>query len=150
VGSYAFGYLGPAGDAAHDPPCGVTIDPFARSADEDRPFAAFTNCEVDGPRRPGREGDRHDLAAFAQNPERAVSPLQPEILDVGADGLGDPEPVEGEQADQGVIPCVGEPGGDQHGADLVAVQAGGVGLVVQAGSAHMRRRRHRDQALFFA
>jgi hypothetical protein len=76
-------------------------------------------------------------------------PLQAKVLDVSAEGFGDPQPVEGQQADQGVIPGPGQPRGHQHGADLVAVQAAGVGLVVQAGAAHMRRRRDRDQALLF-
>jgi hypothetical protein len=89
------------------------------------------------------------LPPFAQDGERAVPPLEPEILDVGADGLGDPQPVEGQQADQRVIPATRQPGGDQQGTDLVAVQAGGAGLVVQSGSTHMRRRRHRDLALLF-
>ena len=42
-----------------------------------------------------------------------------------------------------------EPGGDEQGADLVAVQAGGVGLVVQAGPAHVHRRGDRDEAFLF-
>jgi hypothetical protein len=78
-----------------------------------------------------------------------VSPLEPEVFDVGADGLGDPQPVEGEQANQGVIPRVGQPSGDQQGTDLVAVQAGGMGFVVQAGSPHMGRRRDRNQVFLF-
>jgi hypothetical protein len=56
-----------------------------------------------------------------------VAPLQPEALEVGADGLGDPQPVKGQQADQRVIPAAGQPRSHQLGADLVAVQAGGVG-----------------------
>ena len=39
-----------------------------------------------------------------------------------------------------------KPGGDEQGTDLVAVQTGGVGLVVQTGPAHVHRRRHRDEA----
>ena len=42
-----------------------------------------------------------------------------------------------------------EPGGDEERSDLVAVQADGVGLVVDPGSADMYRRRVVDQALFF-
>jgi hypothetical protein len=75
--------------------------------------------------------------------------LESEVLDVGPDGFGDSQPVEGQHADQCVISGAGQPGGDQQGTDFVAVQAGGVGLVVQAGSAHMSRRRHRDQAFLF-
>ena len=40
-----------------------------------------------------------------------------------------------------------QPGGDQQGADLVAVQADGVGLVVQAGPADMDRRGMLEEVL---
>ncbi len=46
-------------------------------------------------------------------------------LDAGAGGLRDPQPVQGEQGDQ---------------REFVAVQAGGVRLVVQAGTADVGRR----------
>jgi hypothetical protein len=78
-----------------------------------------------------------------------VAALESQVLDVSADGLGDPQPVEGQHTDRRVIAGGGQSGGDQHGADLVAVQAGGVGLVVQPGSPHVRGRGHRDQALLF-
>jgi hypothetical protein len=68
---------------------------------------------------------------------------------MSADGFGDSSSVEGQHTDEGVIPRVGESGGDEHGPDLVTVQAGGVGLVVQAGSAHVRSRRDGDQAFLF-
>jgi hypothetical protein len=45
-----------------------------------------------------------------------------------------------------VISGGGQSGGDQHGTDLVAVQPRGVGLVVQAGSPHVRGRGHSDPA----
>jgi hypothetical protein len=69
-----------------------------------------------------------------------VAALESEVFDVGADGFGDPQPVECQHTDQGVISGGGQSGGDKHGADLVAVQPRGVGLVVQAGSAHVRGR----------
>src|ERR671910_2776391 len=78
-----------------------------------------------------------------------MPPLQAEVLDVGADGFGDSQAVEGQQAEQCMVPGACQPGVDQNGAYLVAVQAGGVGLVVQAGSTYMRRRRDRDQTLLF-
>ena len=63
-----------------------------------------------------------------------------EAFDVGPGGLGDPQAVEGEQGHQGVIAGTGQAGGDEQGTDFVAVQAHGVGLVVEAGAAHMDRR----------
>jgi hypothetical protein len=47
-----------------------------------------------------------------------------------------------------VISTAGQPGGHQR-ADLVAIEAGGVGLVVQAGSPHVRSRGDRDEAFLF-
>jgi hypothetical protein len=110
----------------------VSIDPLPVGADEDRPLAAFTDGEIDGSGSAGRQGDGHDFPAFAQDGERAVTTLQPEVPDVGADGLGHPQPVEGQTADQRVIPGPGQPRGDQHGTHLVAVQASGVGFIVEA------------------
>jgi hypothetical protein len=73
----ALGDPGPSGDAAHDPPGGVTVDPCTVGADEDRAVAAFTDCQVDGPGGAGRQGDGDDLAAFAQDRERAVPRSSP-------------------------------------------------------------------------
>jgi hypothetical protein len=97
----------------------------------------------------GARGTVTTLPPFADDGEGAVAALESQVLDVGADGLGDPQPVERQHTDQGVIAAAGQSGGDQHGADLVAVQAGGVGLVVKARSPHVRRRGHGDQALLF-
>jgi hypothetical protein len=62
------------------------------------------------------------------------------VLDVGAGGLRDAQPVEGEQGDQGVLGGRAEPGGDQERAELVAVQSGGMGLLIQPGAADVRGR----------
>ncbi len=60
------------------------------------------------------------------------------MLDVGSGGLRYPKAVEGEQGDQGVLGGRAEPGGDQKGPDFVAVQGGGVRLVVQPGTPDVR------------
>src|SRR5919106_2092690 len=139
----------PPGDATHDPAGRVTVNPPPAGSEEDRPVAALADHEIDGPGRAGRQGNGHNFASLAPDRERAMAPLQAQVLDVGADGFGDWQPVEGQQADQRVIPRAGQPGGDQHGAYLVAVQASGVGLIVQAGSTYMGRWRDRQQALLF-
>jgi hypothetical protein len=97
VWSDALGYPGPSGDAAHDSAGGMSVDPCPVGCDEDRPVAAFADRQVDGPRRPRCERHGHDLAAFAQDGDRAVPSLEPQVFDVSADGFGDPEPVEGGQ-----------------------------------------------------
>ena len=63
--------------------------------------------------------------------------FQTQLLDVGAGGLGDPQPVQREQRDQRMLTRRTEPGGDQQGAELVAVQDDGVGLVVHSRTANV-------------
>ncbi len=60
------------------------------------------------------------------------------MLDVGAGGFRHPQPVQGEQGDQRVLGRRSEPGGDQQGAEFVAVQRDGVGLVVDPWAADVR------------
>ena len=140
VGSDPLGDPGPASDAAHDPARGVPIESVAVGAAEDRSFAAFTDGEIDRPRGAGRERDGHDLAALAQDRQGAVAAFEAELFDVGAGRFGDAQPVECQQADERVVAGAGEPGRDQQGADLVAVQARGVRLVVEARTPHVHRR----------
>jgi hypothetical protein len=47
-------------------------------------------------------------------------------------------PFRASRGDQRVFGGRAEPGGDQKGAELVAVQGGGVRLVIQPGTAHVR------------
>jgi hypothetical protein len=68
-----------------------------------------------------------------------VASFDGEAFDVGAERFGDPQPVQGQQRDQGVFAATGQHGGDQEGADLVAVQTNGPGLLVEFRSADMRR-----------
>ena len=86
-----------------------------------------------------RERDGDSLGALAQNGEGAVSALDGERLDVGPDGFGDPQPVQRQQGDQRVLSGGAEPGGDEQRPDFVAVQAYGMGLVVDPGPADMHR-----------
>jgi hypothetical protein len=55
-----------------------------------------------------------------------VAVFQAEVLDAGAGGLADPQPVQGEQGDQRVLEWPAEPDGGQQRAELVAVQGDGV------------------------
>jgi hypothetical protein len=59
-----------------------------------------------------------------------VPALQAQVLDVGAGRFGDPQPIQREQGDQHMLGRRPEPGGDQQGAELVAVQRDGMGLIV--------------------
>ncbi len=131
---------GSSGDPSNDPGCSVSIEPSAGAVAEDRPFAAFTNGKIDSARGAWGERDRHGLAALAVDDEGAVTAFETELFDVRADRLGHAQPVQRDQRDQRVIAGASEAGGDQHGADLVAVQTGRVGLVVQAWSTDVNGR----------
>ena len=126
------------GHAADDRSGSVPVEPLADWGGEDRFFAAFADGQVVRPCGAGREGDDGFLAALAGDGQGAVAAFGAEGFDVGAGGLGCPQPVEVEQGDQRVFGGGAEPGGDQQRADLVAVQAGGVGLVVDPRSADVR------------
>ena len=148
VGADVLGDAGPAGNPPHDPGGAVPVQPPPVPADEQRSLGALADSQVDGPGGARRERDGHHLAALAGDQQGAVAALEPEVLDVGAGRLGHPQPVEGEQGDQRVLSGRAEPGGDQEGAELVAVQGGGVRLVVQPGTADVRGRRIIEEFLF--
>jgi hypothetical protein len=63
-----------------------------------------------------RERDGDDLAALAGNGESPVAAFQIEVLDVGAGGLGDPQPVQREQRDRRMLCRRPEPGYQQRAA----------------------------------
>src|SRR5439155_159575 len=131
VGTNSFGDPGSAGDTAHDPAGGVAFQAAAVGTAKDRSFASLPDCEVDGAGGPRCERDGHDLAALTDNREGAVAAFEAETFDVGPDRFRDAQAVEREQRYECVVAGVANPGRDQHGADLVAIQAGRVGLVVQ-------------------
>jgi hypothetical protein len=70
---------------------------------EHRPFGAFTDSQVDRPGSAWRQREGDDLAALAGDRERPVPAVQAHLLDVGAGGLGDPQPVQGQQRDQRML-----------------------------------------------
>ena len=103
VRSDRFGDPGADRDSADDPGGAVPVQSLSVRGEEDRPFHAFANGQVDRPCRAGRERDGDDLAALAGDDKRPVTALDTQVLDVGAGGLGNPQPVEGQQGDQGVL-----------------------------------------------
>src|SRR5271168_2272514 len=95
---------------------------------------------------PARRVTRRTIRAApcrsSRRPSAAVlAPLQARVLDVRAGGLRHPQAVEREQRDERVLGGRAEPGGNQEGAELVAVQGRRVRLVVQTGTADVRGRR---------
>ncbi len=108
-----------------------TADDAPDSSQEDRSLAPFADGQVDRPRRAWRKRNSDNLPALAGDHQGPVPPLDAHGLDVGAGGLGDAQPVEGQQRDQRMLGGPAEPGGDQQSAELVTVQPDGVRLVIQ-------------------
>lgn len=99
-----------AGDAADDPPGGVPVEPLARGGGQDRSFAAFADGQVDRACDARREQDDGFLAVLAGDRQGPVPAFCAQGFDVRAGGLGHPEPVKGEQREQGVLGRRAEPG----------------------------------------
>jgi hypothetical protein len=136
VRSGGLGDPGAAGNPADGPPGAVPVQSPAAQGEKDGSFAALADGQVDCPRGARGERDRDDLAARAGDRQGPVAPPGAQVLDAGAGGFGDPQPVAGRQRDQRVPGGRAGPGGDQQQrAGLVAVRPGGVRLVVQPGPA---------------
>jgi hypothetical protein len=77
----------------------VPVQPLPGCREEDGSFAAFADGQVD--RAGGARGERDEgfLAALASDGQGAVAALGAEGFDVRAGGLGDAQPIEGEQRD---------------------------------------------------
>src|SRR6266536_1982635 len=131
---------GAASGLADDPGGPVAVQPTAVRGQEDRSLTAFADGQVDRPRGAGCERDGDDLAALAGDDKRPVPALDAQVLDVGAGGFGDLQPVERQQGNQCVLAGRAQPGGNQQGAQLVTVQPGGVRLIIQPGTADVRGR----------
>jgi len=85
-----------------------------------------------------RDGD--DLAALAGDGQGPVPAFQAQLLDVGAGGLRDPQPVQREQGDQPMLCRRAETGGHQQPAELVAAQRDGMRFIVHPRAPDVRRR----------
>jgi hypothetical protein len=111
-------------------------------------LAALGDGQVDRPGGARRERDGDHLAALAGDHQGAVPALDAQRLDVAAGGFRHAQPIEGQQRDERMLGGRAEPGGDQERPELVAVQPGGVRLIVQPGTADMSGRGVIEQVFF--
>jgi len=125
----------------HDPGCSVAIEAACPvGVEEDRSAGAFTDVQVERCRRTRGGRDRGGLVSLAVHEQRAMSALILEILDLGAECLGDPQPVQRQPAHQRMVPPTAQTGLDQEGAELVSIKPEGMGLVADLRAAHVRGR----------
>ena len=78
----------------------------------------------------GARGMGDLLTALAHDAQRAMPAVDVQMVDVRAQGFGDPQPVQGEQRRQGMVTVRRQPGRHEERAELVAVQPERAGLVV--------------------
>jgi hypothetical protein len=76
---------------ADDPPGAVPVQPMIIRRQEDRPFYALADGQVDCPGGARHERDGDDLAALAGDRQGPLPTLDTQGLDVGADSLEDPQ-----------------------------------------------------------
>jgi hypothetical protein len=142
------GYPGLAGHPPDDLGGAVPVQPPPVAREEERPLGALADRQLNRPGGTRGKGDGDDLAALAGDDQGPMAAFQAQVLDVRADGLRYAQPVEREQGDQGVLGGRPESGSDEEGAELVAVQSGGVRFVVQPGTPHVRGRGALEEFFF--
>ena len=85
---------------------------------------------------------------LAGDGQRPVATFQAQVLNVGAGGLGDPQPVQREKRDQRMLGRRPEAGRYQQGSHFVAVKSGGMRLIIQPRPPDMRGRGMVEEFLF--
>ena len=88
---------GAAGYPVDDPGGAVPVQPTAIGSQQDGPFTALADGQVDRPGGARGERDGDDLAALAGDHQGPVPALHAQGLNVCTSSLGDPQPVEGQQ-----------------------------------------------------
>jgi hypothetical protein len=84
--------------------------------------------------------------ALAEHRECAVAAFESERFDVGAERFGHAQAVDREQRHERVLAGRGEAGCDEQRADLVAIQADGMGLVVEPRATNVHRGRSLEKS----
>ena len=111
---------GAARHPAHYAPSTVAVHALAIGAQEDGPASRSPMARSTARAVRGARGHGYDLATLAQDGERAVAPLEPEGLDVGADSFRDPQAVQCQQRNERVLDRRPQPSRDEQGAHFVA------------------------------
>jgi hypothetical protein len=120
---------GAAGEAARDPPGRVAVRPLPPR--KTGPSTRSTIARSIARATRGASGMVTTLPPSRSTVSVAVTAREAERFDVGAERLGHAQTNDGQKRDERVLPRRGETGSDEERAHLVAIQAGGVGLVVE-------------------
>lgn len=79
------------------PRCSVPIPPCSPAVEQQWAYRPLLRRAVDSPADRGRQRDQDDVAPVAEHPQDPVAVLLAEIVDIGADGLEDPQAEQSEQ-----------------------------------------------------
>jgi hypothetical protein len=121
---------GAAGQAGDDPGGLLAGEAAAVVGQQERPGGPPCQVFSEGVGGPGGQGDEAAAAAFGGDGEDLMAAVDAELVDVGGQGLGDPQPGQQQQAGEGVIAGAGGLGGVQEPDRLSPVEAkGGRGVV---------------------
>jgi hypothetical protein len=123
----------------HGPISGVAAHLPTGGAEEDRPGGAFTDVQVERPRRASAKGVVTCLPPAAQDSERAMTAVDVQVVDVGAEGFADPQHVHGQQRSQGVVARASRARPGRAGRRTRCGPSRGARLRVDFRSTHVRR-----------
>ena len=84
---YGLGDPGAADHPAHDPGSAVPVQLLPTGSEENRPFTALADRQVNHPGSPWRQRDSHNLATHAGDGQRTVTPFDAQRLDARAGRL---------------------------------------------------------------
>src|SRR3954447_24125978 len=126
-----------SGQAAHDSPGGDSIEGGAGGGGEDRPLGAVADAGVERDEDAGGQRCGGALVALAAVAQHAVALGDGEVVDAGADGFADPQPVGEQQRDQRVGAGAVGSGGGPEGAAFGGAEPGGGVFVVGSGALHV-------------
>ena len=115
---------GVGGEVAKPPRGGMPIHGAAAPVEQQCPGCSVASGSIDGAADRWRKRNEDDLAALAADPENAVAMFFSEVVNVGADGLEDPQPEQTQQAHQREVERSGGlPGGGEHCLELQVGQS---------------------------
>jgi hypothetical protein len=90
---------------------------------QDWAFASLSDREVNGSCRARNQWDQGGLVPLAHNPQDAMAPLHPQVLDVGAARLTDPQTIETKENGEPSMRPVEALGGEEEGPEFATVHA---------------------------
>jgi hypothetical protein len=99
---------------------GAAVEAGSVVTDEDRTAPSVTDRKVD--RAGGARHERDDcrLVALTDDPQRPVSAINAEVIDVPVTGFADSQPVEAEQRGEGGVLSIDPLGREHETAELAA------------------------------